>query len=104
MYFGQYFVYDGSSFIILARAVALDAWHYIAVVRSGNMVTMYVGVVAIGSAAVAPARAVGSKKATTYVGGDPDFSQFSSGYLSQIRLTKGNPRYTTSFATATSSF
>ena len=97
-------MYDGSSFIILAGAEALGAWHQIAVVRSGNTVTMYTGGAPIGSSAVQPTRAYGSDTAATHLGGDPDYGQFSSGYLAQIRLTKGVARNTASFAPPTAPF
>ena len=95
IYSGKCFVYDGSTFIIHAGAPVLNSWNHIALVRSGTVVTLYIASVSIGSATVAAARAFGSDTAMTHIGANPDFGQFSSGYLSQIRLTKGIARYTT---------
>jgi hypothetical protein len=90
MYNDQFFVYNGA-FKIQTGTPALNALQHLAVVRDGNMLYFYVNGVMIGLAA--STSAYGSATATATIGGDPNFGQWTSGYLDDVRITKGVARY-----------
>ena len=80
--------------IIHNTYVTLNAWHHVALVRNGSTWTVYLDGVASGT------NTAGNSvdPANLYLGVDPSQPTWAfSGYLDDIRLTKGVARYTANF-------
>ena len=81
-------------------ALAANAWHHIAVSRSGANVSLFVdGVRKATSASVSGA--TDNFSATVYVGGGGAVDTYTDGYLSNIRLVKGTAVYDPTLTTLT---
>ncbi|WP_431096578.1 LamG-like jellyroll fold domain-containing protein [Polaromonas aquatica] len=78
-----------------ANPLPLNTWVHLATVRSGNLVTLYVNGVGTGSVALTTSLDVSSRKFT--VGADSAGEIGFSGYLSDLRITKGVARYAANF-------
>lgn len=77
------------------------AWNHIAVVRNGNVFTMYVNGVA-GATSNTWTGSVSSSTAPMWFGADPDFtSRTITGYISNLRIVKGTAVYTAAFTPPT---
>jgi hypothetical protein len=78
-----------------------NAWYHVAVVKNGSTLTIYRNGVSIAS---------GSNTATvgaavpTYIGGQPYDPLYSTGYIDDLRITKGYARYTANFSVPTAPF
>ena len=83
-------------------AWALSAWNHIAVVFDGSAITVYSDGVSQGSAACSTAvRNTGDE---WQIGRDKSSGAYMNGYLDDIRVTIGVPRYTANFTPPTSAF
>jgi YD repeat-containing protein len=78
-----------------ANPLPLNTWVHLAAVRSGNLVTLYVNGVSAGSAALTASLDISTRNVT--VGADSARQIGLSGYLSDLRVTKGVARYTANF-------
>ena len=77
------------------------AWNHIAVVRNGNVFTMYVNGVA-GATSNTWTGSISSSTAPMWFGTDPDFaSRTITGYISNLRIVKGTAVYTAAFTPPT---
>ena len=87
--------FDGT---ILASTTALtnNVWTHFAAVRSSGTLTLYVNGTASGS--ISSSYNFGN---FLYIGGRPS-SQYFTGYMDDIRITKGYARYTSNFTAPTS--
>jgi hypothetical protein len=85
---------------LLQSTVALtnNTWTHFAAVRNSGTLTIYINGVASGS--TSNSTNFGSY---LYIGGRPS-TQYFTGYMDDIRSTKGYARYTSNFTPATSAF
>ena len=96
---GIYFSYTtGSAFTDLTFSTTNynnGAWHHVAACRASGTLRMFVDGVSVGTpTAVSQSLTSGQK---VYVGFQAQDSQYYTGYLDNLRITKGYARYTTSF-------
>lgn len=96
---------NGTSFAvnISSTAISLNTWTYIAAVRSGTTFTLYINGVSAASTTVS---GVLTTSTANYIGctNTGSFTQFVTGYLDDIRITKGVARYTANFTPPTATF
>ena len=85
-----------------ANPLPLNTWVHLAAVRSGNLVTLYIDGVSVGSAALTTSLDVSTRNVT--VGADSARQIGLSGYLSDLRITKGFARYTANFTPPVKAF
>ena len=92
-----------AAFLGSATPPALNAWSHIAWVRSSGVFKIYVN--GVGNAGVAFTGNLSSSSNVT-IGADSALSTnyTYSGYIDDLRITKGYARYTTTFTPATSAF
>ena len=96
-----YFEAGGGVGIQATNAVTANQWNHVAVVRSGSTITHYLNGVANGS---------GTSSATFtplttdnfVIGSNRGFDSSMTGYLDDIRITRGYARYTGNFTPQTS--
>jgi hypothetical protein len=86
--------------------ISLNTWHHIAVVRSGNVFTAYLNgtseVTATSSITLVDNAQLLVIGALGYVG--PPFVNIYTGYIDDLRITKGVARYTSNFTPPTAPF
>jgi Concanavalin A-like lectin/glucanases superfamily len=85
-----------------ASSVGLNVWSHIAVTRSGNTYQLWVNGTGGGTATVSGAVAIGNSLPT--LGGlnlSGSMVYYYSGYMDDLRVTKGVARYTTNFTPPT---
>jgi chitinase len=96
-----YFEAGGGVGITATNAVTANQWNHIAVVRSGSTITHYLNGTANGT---------GTSSATFTplttdnfaIGSNRGFDSSMTGYLDDIRITRGYARYTGNFTPQTS--
>jgi hypothetical protein len=77
--------------------ISTNKWHHVALVRQSGTATLYVDGLVVGSAS-APGNCTGTYAA---IGGYYNGNYLFNGYLSNFRIVKGTPVYTTNFAVPT---
>ena len=79
----------------------LNEWTHMALVRNGANLTMYKN--GLSAASISNAAAYNYKGTTAVIGrfNDPGATRYFRGYLSDLRVTKGVARYTTTFVPPT---
>lgn len=89
---------------------SLNAWHHIAIVRSGTTITGYVDGVALGTTMSVSTSTINSLSYSdwSFIGGISNTVGtssaryfFAGGYMDDIRFTRGYARYTTTFTPPT---
>lgn len=104
-----YYWTDGTNRITGTSALTLNTWHHVAVTRSGNDHKMFVDGTQVGST---------WNNAADYVQGRPSWGNYYntednlytgasnqfSGYIQDLRITKGYARYTANFTAPTAEF
>lgn len=94
---------DGTtSYSTTATTMSYNTWHHVAFVRNGNTFTLYLDGVYTSSFTYSGAIATGLNYLTIN-GYNNGFSYFS-GYLDDIRITKGVARYTYNFTPSTTAW
>ena len=78
-------------------------WNHVAVVRSGSTITHYLNGVANGSGTSSSAFNVAPTD-NFVIGVDRALSRFTTGYIDDLRITKGVARYTANFTPPTAAF
>jgi len=100
--------YTGSSYVDIQASPAVnlndDAWHHIAVCRSGNTIYVFSDGVQRASAAISGSQIIGLSTNTFNVGYNPTDNLYYTGYIDDIRITKGVARYTSNFTPTTETF
>lgn len=77
-------------------AVHDGAWHHFAWVRSGNVHTLYFD--GVSHATGTSAASIGNSSGVLNIGRDPTYGpRYYSGYIDDLRITKGVARYTADF-------
>ena len=74
-----------------------NPWYHVAVVRSSGVTTMYVNGVAQTATHTGSVDIYSSSRNIVIGRDDPDASEYFSGYISNLRLIKGTPVYTSAF-------
>ena len=97
--------YTGSDFIFTASTgtLSLDTWTHVAYVRSASTLKIYIGGVNDGSVAVSGA--IYDNSVAPSIGrNSANASWFFSGYMRDLRVTKGVARYTSTFTPPSAAF
>ena len=89
-------------FIVYEDVVSTGVWYHVAVVRNGNVFTIYQDGVAGDSTTWA--NTLLTSTATLAIGGNNDGSASLNGWLDDVRITKGVARYTSGFTPPTAEF
>lgn len=100
---GIYFNYTtGSAFTDLTFSTTNyndGAWHHVAACRASGTLRMFVDGVAVGTATTVSQSLTSGQK--IYVGYNVHDSQYYTGYIDDLRITKGFARYTANFTPPT---
>lgn len=91
-------VSNGSAYIAQINSgsvIETNQWIHIAASRYSGTLTLWVNGVSAGSSAVSGA--ISSTSMTSYIGRDPGGDTYFTGYLQDLRITKGVARYTADF-------
>ena len=86
--------------ITSSRSISLNTWTHVAVTRSTNTWTIWVGGVSGGTATLAGTVPTNTSEFTTG-GGAANGSALFNGYISNMRVVKGTALYTTTFTPST---
>lgn len=89
-------LYDGSSFVISGGTVAQNAWHHVALSRTGTAIKLFLDGVQQGST-YTDGSTFGNITQPFRIGGDPSYGQYLTGFMDEVRFTKGVGRYTANF-------
>lgn len=77
-----------------AHGMVINTWYHIAYVRNGNTIFFYVNGNPTGSAAFSLSLGVG---ANTWIGCETGQGAFFNGFVDDLRVTRGQARYTAAF-------
>lgn len=96
---------DGSLFSCLGLSLTTSAWHHIALVRDGNLLRLYGDGGFQGSVEITGSQSVQPSTSDIRVGGDSEgvFGGFK-GYITELRVIRGEARYSGTTAGAGSCF
>lgn len=76
-----------------------DSWHHVALVRSGNLLRIFIDGALVDTAT---AVTVNNNTSPLYVGGNVPLGDYLVGFVDDLRITKGVARYASTFAPPTS--
>lgn len=97
--------YTGSAYVDTAASPAVnlndDVWHHIAVVRSDTNIYMFSDGVLRRSTTISSGQSIGVSSHTFNVGYNPEDNAYYTGYVNDVRITKGLARYTSAFTPPT---
>ena len=98
---GFLYIYSNNGFAISASssALALNAWNHVAMVRNGSTITVYIDGVSKGTWSLTSQNFTDNYLVIGQTNTGP--SQFFTGYLDDLRITKGYARYTATFTPPT---
>ena len=91
------FQYDSASTFTTSSGLTADTWHHVAISRAGtgsNETKLFLDGVLAGSSTIASNF---NSTADMFVGRNRGNSTYASGYISDVRITKGLARYTSAF-------
>lgn len=96
--------YSTSAPLITTSGVSVrdDAWHHIAVVRNGSAWTIYIDGTSRGTGTWSGT--IADISGNVYVGRDQFYTRDYTGYIDELRITKGVARYTATFTPSTTAF
>ena len=77
-------------------------WYHLAVVRNGTSIKTYINGVSSGS--LTSSAAIYNSTRAVVVGADESGASAFNGYIDEVRITKGNARYTANFTPDTAEF
>ncbi len=85
-----------------SASFSLNAWHHVALVRDGNAVRVFLDGVQASSGSISASIGTGSvndSSSAVMIGRDPysATADYWSGYIDEVRISKGIARYTTNF-------
>jgi hypothetical protein len=99
---GELVIYCGGVSITESSSPSLNTWYHYALVRSGSTATLYRNGTSVGSAT---STSTITSANPFYVGGSlGGGGYYLSGYMDDVRITKGYARYTTTFTPPTAAF
>jgi hypothetical protein len=84
---------------IQPSAPALNAWHHVAIVRNGNVFTLYIDGVSTGTSTYSGS--ISAQSVVMTIGADTGGSAPVTGYISNFRFVNGTAVYTGNFAPPT---
>ena len=93
--------WDILSGVTVASGLAIGVWHHIAVCRSGS--SFYGCVNGVVTSIGTSASTIGTSSSSWYVGSDSN-SNYTVGYIDDLRITKGVARYTAAFTPPSRAF
>jgi hypothetical protein len=101
---GFLYIYSNNGFAISASssALSLNAWNHVAMVRNGSTITVYIDGVSKGTWSLTSQNFTDDYLVIGQTNTGP--SQFFTGYLDDLRITKGYARYTANFTPPTAAF
>jgi hypothetical protein len=92
---------NGATSTVGSSTVTLNTWHHVAWVRSGTTVTLYFNGTANGTMTTSYSQGpTGVTIGARYTG----ITEYITGYIDDLRITKGVARYTTTFTPPTAAF
>lgn len=98
---GATFVWYQTTDRCTSATITADTWYHVAVVRSGGVISLYVN----GTASTTTYSASTDFSATTYrIGNNFAGTEGFSGYIDDLRITKGAGRYTSAFTSPSVAF
>jgi hypothetical protein len=94
LFFGDYSL---STALVLTSGVNVrdGAWHHVAVVRNGSTWTIYVDGISRGTGTWSGT--IANIAYGPYIGADQFYGREYTGYIDDLRVTKGRARYTANF-------
>ena len=95
------FYSQGTDTISATSALTLDTWHHIALVRDGSDVELFVDGVSVGTGTDANDY---QGLAPIIIGSRYTFEHYWTGYMDEIRFSKGTARWTAAFTPETSAY
>lgn len=101
---GNLLIYSGGAFkVTSSNTLTLNAWNHVAMVRSGSTVKIYIGGTASTNTWTLTTESF--TDAQMQIGSNYAFnSQYYTGYIDDLRITRGIARYTTNFTAPTEAF
>ena len=91
---------SGAAMITSSSVITVNAWSHVAVTRSGSLFNLFVNGISQGTYTDAAALSSTANQ-PLYIGMDPNGSAAYTGYIDDLRITKGYARYTSSFTPPT---
>jgi hypothetical protein len=85
---------NDSQVISVAHNLNINSWHHLAITRTGNIFRLFIDGVLLKSVTTSATLGSGSG---LFIGGETGEGAWFSGYLDDIRITKGVSRYTSDF-------
>ena len=95
------FQYDSASTFTTTSALTANTWHHVAIARAGtgtNQTKLFLDGTLAGSSTIASNF---NSTSEMFVGRNRGNTTYASGYMSDIRITKGLARYTSNFTAPT---
>lgn len=98
-------LYDGTNTVSVTGAISQNAWHHIAVCRSGTSLRFFLDGTQMGATQTYSA-SFGDATNALKIGGSTitSYNMVLNGYLDEIRITKGYARYTSNFTVPSAAF
>jgi hypothetical protein len=93
-------IWNGGNVLVGSSNITANTWQHHAIVRNAGALTIYLDGYSIGSTTWTVD--LGQSR-PFYIGHNSAFTQTTSGYIEDLRVTKGLARYTTNFTPPTSS-
>jgi hypothetical protein len=94
---------SGQAIVDGSTSVSTNTWYHVAAVRNGSTVTLYVNGISEGTPANISTNSLVSETSPVYVG-TYNYGFVLTGYIDDLRITKGVARYTSNFTAPTSAF
>jgi hypothetical protein len=86
--------------LIGSQTVSLNAWNYVAYVRNGSTITIYLNGTSNGTLTTTYTQSA----STVNIGSNSSGTETVTGYIQDLRITKGVARYTANFSVPTQAF
>ncbi len=93
-------VYTGGVATAGSTTVTANVWHHGAIVRSGTSIYLFLD----GVSQITQTDSTNQTRTTVYIGANGDTAQALTGFIDDVRITKGVARYTSNFAVPTAAF
>ncbi len=84
----------------IVAALTLNAWHHVAICKSGSTYYFFVDGIAHGTAAAGAAVPAGNQFAIGVYEQNLSYASYFRGYIEELRINKGHARYLTAFTPA----
>jgi len=97
------YLYSNNYLLNPATTLALNTWHYVAAIRLGSTLQLFLNGVSLGTAANSQNFSNSSLAVGSVLPTSGSASQFWSGYIDELRITKA-ARYTSNFTPPTAPF